>query len=1272
MTKRLILTLCFFACLLLAGELSQAQVMTNKDALQRASAHLATMNRDLHVRLLILAKQKNWPLTLRTKKGRMAYLMGVDPGGFPIYTTTTDNIISAATIRTNTLWPGGSTGLALSGSSANLRGKIAVWDEGQVRPTHVELVGRINQVDGVTGISDHSTHVAGTLIAAGVNPAAKGMSFGAQQLDAYDFNNDVSEMMAAAANGLLISSHSYASIAGWFLNTASNNRWEFWGAPGDTSDYKFGDYDPETQIWDSIAYNAPNYLISKAGGNNRTETGPPVGQPYFRFNASGVMAAAGNRPAGISNNDGYNIIATYGVSKNILTLGAVNPIPGGYSSPSDAVLADFSSWGPTADGRIKPDVVADGVNVLSSIGTSDNAYDIFSGTSMATPAAAGSAFLLQELYSKLHGGAFMRSATLKGIIIHTADETGPSPGPDYQFGWGLINMQKAASVITSDTSATRDQVIAESSLVNGSKDQESFFIVASGKTPITATICWTDPPAAPNTTTKVDTTRKLVNDLDVRIVDGTSTFFPWVLNPANPSAAATRGDNFRDNVEKVEVDSLIPGISYAIYVSHKGTLARGSQAYSVLISGGGGHAYCASASSGPGASIDKVTLGGLTNTPPASTCRNYTDYSGVAAARLPVGNTTPINIINSSCNATNNNRVITVYIDFNNDGIFEPSEMAAQSTSGPGGTFTANITVPGNAQTGSYSRMRIIAEETASPASVSPCGTYGNGETQDYRVLFTTPSVDVGVTQLEDPTLTTCANDSQVVAIHIRNFGSVIQTNTPVSTVISTGGSTVATLTDVCKDTIAPGSEVVFTYNTTFPTVAGTTYTFTSKTALAGDLNTANDQNTTGITVSAASPAPSGTATLCGAAATQAALKASTAGNDVAFWYDSINATTPIAIGSNTTTSVIPANKTYYLATNDLSSKVGPVNKLVYAGGAGAYFAFQGNYINITTSVPLTIEAARMYIGNSGKMTFTLAQLASSSYAHGYNYFPIYSTTIDVYATTPTPAPGTVSVPAGDNTDKGALFYLNIPIPTPGDYIIIVDNQDNSTAFLNVSSTALPYPIGLPGVLTVTNTYISDGNNADTLTFPKKVYYPFFDMSVRVDGCPSPRVPVVATTVTAPVITLNGDVFTSSIANGNQWYRDGTPIPGAIHQTDTAIFSGTYTSVITDPSGCVLTSNAINFVSTATVNLPPSTIGLTVSPNPNDGEFQLSFNFATQDNLSISMINTLGQEVYLASYPDFAGQFSKTIAGDNLASGMYVLKIQHGNDVFVKKILVRK
>src|SRR5258708_17268098 len=121
MTIRRFVPFILFISLVLASLSSGAQLLTNRTALQKASQQLALQQKDLHNRLLSLAKQKGWELTLRGKKGKIAYLVGIDSQGYPLYITTTDNIISAATIRTNQLWPGGATGLNLSGSSSNMK-----------------------------------------------------------------------------------------------------------------------------------------------------------------------------------------------------------------------------------------------------------------------------------------------------------------------------------------------------------------------------------------------------------------------------------------------------------------------------------------------------------------------------------------------------------------------------------------------------------------------------------------------------------------------------------------------------------------------------------------------------------------------------------------------------------------------------------------------------------------------------------------------------------------------------------------------------------------------------------------------------------------------------------------------------------------------------------------------------------------------------------------------------------------------------------------------
>jgi len=1254
MTKinRLPLSVILFLGSLIFGISTQAQLITKKDVLQRASIQIGLKEREDFKKLLSLSRQKGWPLTITNKLGRRAFLSGVGPNGYPMYTASND-LTSAATIKTNLLWPGGSTGLNLSGSSANMKGKIAVWDEDSVRPTHQELTGRILQKDKPSGISDHSTHVSGIMIASGVNPQAKGMAFGAPQLIAYDFNNQLSEMAAESPN-LLISNHSYGTVAGWNYNT-DDKRWEFLGNSGDTADYKFGYYSNEAQIWDSIAYNAPDYLIVKSVGNNRTTNGPAVGQPYWRYNSSGIMISSGNRPAGISSNDGYDIIPTYGTAKNILTVGAANPVPGGYTRASDVVLSDFSSWGPTDDGRIKPDVVADGVGVLSSVATTDNAYAIYDGTSMSSPAAAGSSFLLQEYYSKLHAGAFLRSATLKGIIIHTADEAGISDGPDYQNGWGLMNLQKAAAVITSNNT---DQLINENNLLNGASF--SLPVVTSGKSSLSATISWTDPAGSVNTSNILNNrTKKLVNDLDLRIVGPDSTYMPWILDPLNPGKAATTGDNVLDNVEKISVPGAIPGQSYTIKVTHKGTLSRGQQAYSLLVSGVGGQAYCSSGpSSSAGGRIDTISVGGTV----AWGNHGCTTYTNNTNQTLKIQSSQPVAFYSTlgSCDASTASKIEKIYIDYNNNGSFtDAGEMVAQSPVINGnGSFNGTFTTPAGLTIGNYTVMRVVMVETTDPNAVTPCGTYANGETQDYRVQVVQAGNDVGISELVDPQASLCKSDSQRITVRIKNFGTNTQVNVPITTLIKNGAATIASLNVICPDTIAAQSDVIYTFQASFAAVAGATYSVTSATHLASDQDASNDQNSSSITVSTGSNSTTGIAEICG---TAVSLKANiTDSNDVAAWYDSPTATNPIAAGNVTSTTVIPSNKTYYLGLNDIPTKLSPVNKKVFPNGG--YNEFAGNFIKFTNLVPVTIKSARLYIGHAGKITFIAADIASYNTTTGaITYFPISSTTLDVYATTPDPQGGAVS--GNNSADTGAVYYLNLPIPVTGNHAIIIVCEDSANIFRNNGITSNPYPFTIPGVFAITgNSAINTANTSDT-TFYRSYYYFFYNMEIQLANCPAPRVPVIASAATAPVISLNGKTLSSSIASGNQWYRNDSAIAGSTGQTFDLILPGIYTDIVADKIGCSLKSNAITYT-------PGSGIGLVVSPNPSNGVFNVQFYTTQASNTYITITDALGQLVYSSSYPNVNGGFSRQINARNLSSGVYFLKVIVGKQTYVRKILI--
>ena len=1185
----------------------------------------------------------------------------VDAFGMPLYLAT-ENVNSAATIGTSKLWTGGSTGLNLDGSATNVKGKLAVWDGGSPLTTHVEFAGRINQKDNAD-ISDHSTHVAGTMIAKGINPASKGMSHGIQELIAYDMlnNSDIEEMMAEGSN-LLVSNHSYGFPAGWQYN----DRWEFYGPPNSTEDYKFGYYSAEAQLWDSIAYNAPYYLPVKSAGNNRDFNGPPVGETYYRRNASGVFVS-GTRPAGISNNDAYDIMSTVSNAKNILVVGAVNPVSV-YSSPKDVVLTTFSSWGPTDDGRIKPDLVTDGVNVLSSIAAANNAYDIYTGTSMSSPAAAGSLLLLQEYYSRLHGGTFMRSATLKGIAIHTANEAGLNPGPDYQFGWGLLNMEQAAAVITANNTT---HLIRENVLTNNNID--TFSVIASGDGTLRATICWTDVKGTvePEATALNSTKKILVNDLDISIRKGATIYRPWTLNPlpARRADPAARGDNSLDNVEKIELPDIVPGEKYTIWIAHKGTLARGSQAYSLIVSGVSSQPYCASAAtSTAGAKIDSVSFNKIRKKNIAG-CTSYNNYTTITDT-IETNQTIPLFVRLRSCDATSADKIVKAYLDLNNDGDFtDAGENVATSGVITGdGDFSSIVVLPAGLTTGTYSILRIVMQETNSAAAVTSCGSYARGETQDYKVYVAAPSTDLGVIELMSPANGECPSSEQYVAVRIRNFGRVARSNIPVSVEVKKGAAVVSNLSATFNGIVAAGDDAVYTFQTPMAFDANATYTFTSNTSFAGDQKPTNNENVATITISGNSAAPSGTAVVCN---NNVLLRVSPTTSDLYTWYNTATATTPIATGTSVSTPTMAA--TYYLAKNDVSKKLGPADKLAFP--AGGYLQLDTNEqvrLIFDATQPVLLDKARMYIGHAGKMKFLLRRITDFNYEDGsYSYFPAFDSTytIDAYPTAPTPPIPGSDVLNNDPADLGAIFHLGMIAPTEGTWAIIATTTGTASVFRNRDITSPNYPYSIPGVIELTGNGAVDGTDPD---YNQGFYYFFYNMSIQIAGCASARTAITPTTPTAPVITLNGTQLSSSAAAGNQWYINGTALAGAVSQNYTPVLSGTYT-VRTTTNGCTLTSNAIPYVATSLPNADPSEIGLTVSPNPAPlGQFEMKLETRTRSNLDIKLLNTAGQSVYHQTKTGFIGRLSQTVNPGKIAPGVYYLQVVHDKKRYVRKVIVLK
>ncbi|MEI9946218.1 MAG: S8 family serine peptidase [Chitinophagaceae bacterium] len=969
------------------------------------------------------------------------------------------------------------------------------------------------------------------------------------------------------------------------------------------------------------------------------------------------MTAAGNRPDGISSNDGYDIVSSYGTAKNILTIGAVNPISSGYSRSTDVVLSDFSSWGPTDDGRIKPDVVADGINVLSSWGGGDNEYSIQQGTSMSTPNASGSLLLLQEYYSQLHGGTFMRAATLKGLAIHTADEAGPAAGPDYQYGWGLLNMKKAAAVITANNTT---HLIQENVLNNSGT--LSIPVIASGNGTIKATISWTDPkaPVEPEATALNNHTKKLVNDLDIVIKKGATIYRPWRLDPANPANNATTGDNTIDNIEKVELTDVVPGDTYTIEISHKGTLERGSQAYSLIVSGVGSQTYCTSGpTSTAGARIDSISFSNVQNKNTAG-CKDYSNFKSLTATVQP-NQTLPFFIRLNSCDATSVDKMAKVYIDANNDGDFtDAGENVGTSgvVNGNGDITNLNITIPAGLAPGQYAILRVVMQETNSAAAISPCGTYAKGETQDYRIFVSSPAVDAGISELTSPLAGECGTGEQYAAVRIKNIGTTSISNVPVSVIVKQGATTVATLNGTFSGTIPAGADVEYTLQTPFVMAANTAYSFTATAAVSGDQVATNNQLVSSITTGANAPAPTGTANVCGTTVT---LTATSSALNPFNWYGSASATTPLASGSPTTTSTIQS--TYYLSSGEVNKKLGPETKLTFADGS--YGNNFGPGIRFTTSIPTTLKTARLYIGHPGKIIFNLREVVNFNETDGsYNYYAISSKTLNVTASAPTPPPLTTQI--NDPSDPGAIYNLGIDIPDAANYILAIEYADGSSIYRNNLITGANYPYTIPGVITMTgNTVVTVSPNAQAY------YYYLYNLAVKPSiGCPSPRTAITATSAAAPTITVAGNVLTSSAGLAYQWYVDNVPIPAAINQSYTAVASGSYTVEVTNASNCTLKSAATAVNITAVPNVDPTEIAFTVTPNPSKGQFTIKLETRTKADMDISLMSTSGQRVYNTSIPGFIGKLTKLVEQPNLSAGVYYLRIIHDKKMYIQKVVI--
>ncbi len=384
-------------------------------------------------------------------------------------------------------------------SGINLTGKgvnVLVRDDGPVGP-HIDFHKRlINQTFGLDG--NHGDGVAGIIgSSANIDPLMGGM---APQAKIYvvnyqdDFLDNTLNLHQTAGVVITNSSYSNGCNAG---------------------------YTAITQIVDKQINDNPTLMhCFSAGNSNNLDCGFGAGNQWG------------------------NITGGHKIGKNVIT--AANLMITGIVDAS-------SSRGPTKDGRMKPDVSARGTNQNST--DINNAYQVFGGTSAASPGVAGTAALLYEAYRNLNSQQNPNSALIKACLMNTATDIGTF-GPDYVYGCGVINANRAYQLLKEKR--------YQSLIVNHGENLELSIDVPAGVTSAKFMIYWQEKEASLNAN------RVLINNVDFEVINPSGTnILPLVLNPAPDAtilaSGAVPGNDSLNNFEQIIINSPSAG-TYKIII----------------------------------------------------------------------------------------------------------------------------------------------------------------------------------------------------------------------------------------------------------------------------------------------------------------------------------------------------------------------------------------------------------------------------------------------------------------------------------------------------------------------------------------------------------------------------------------------------------------------------------------------------------------------------------------------------------------------------------
>ncbi len=409
------------------------------------------------------------------------------------------------------------------------------------------------------------------------------------------------------------------------------------------------------------------------------------------------------------------------------------------------------------------------------------------------------------------------------------------------------------------------------------------------------------------------------------------------------------------------------------------------------------------------------------------------------------------------------------------------------------------------------------------------------------------------------------------------------------------------------------------------------------------------------------------------------------------------------ANGCTFTTSAVIGNSSgpTALSTTPASSTCGNANGSISigaaTGGTGPYmYSFNASAFTSTTNYTgLTASTYTVIVKDAGGCTFTVNPIVTDIAGPSAQAAATVSSTcgnpngaINIGATTGGAPSYTYSVDGSSFT--GTTAYTGF---AAGSYSVIVQDANGCQFTTSATVASIGGPTaqatttanstceGTDGTINIDATtggtagyvYSVDGSAFTSATSYSGFAAGTYNVSVQdANGCSFTTTAVVGNTGTipaTPAITQSGTTLTSSSPTGNQWYMDGVAIAGETNQTYTYTANGTYTVEVTSGGCTSAASTGVVVVNTGITEAGNPNL-LSIYPNPNDGNFIVSFSSADKESYIIELTNALGQVVYREEMKDFTGKFSKELSVEKYGKGIYMINLTNGNHETVKKMIV--